>query len=98
MKEWWLQDMDTWYRQESLVLGIGMAAVLAPPPVTHTYSPAQFRTGPGPGHIDVSRTADRGGNQKAGLCHLGNEIFETFCEGLPMLGTCERETTREPHL
>ena len=26
--------MDTWYRQESLVLGIGMAAVLAPPPVT----------------------------------------------------------------
>ena len=34
MKEWWLQDMDTWYRQESLVLGIGMAAVLAPPPVT----------------------------------------------------------------
>ena len=26
--------MDTWYWQESLVLGIGMAAVLAPPPVT----------------------------------------------------------------
>ena len=38
MKEWWLQDMDTWYRQESLVLGIGMAAVLAPPPVTHLLS------------------------------------------------------------
>ena len=78
MKEWWLQDMDTLYRQESLVLGIGMAAVLAPPPVTHTYSPAQFRTGPGPGHIDVSRTADRGGNKKAGLCHLGTRFLTHF--------------------
>ena len=47
----------------------------------HTYSPAQFRTGPGPGHIDVSRTADRGGHKNEGLCHLGKTSFLTHFVG-----------------
>ena len=59
----------------------------------HTYSPAQFRTGPGPGHIDVLRTADSGGNK-----NRESKLLDILCGGIPVLGTCKKETNREPLL
>ena len=60
----------------------------------HTCSPAQFRTGPGPGHIDVPRTADRGGNK-----NHRSKLFYSFCGGLQVLETCEKKkNSRDPLL
>ena len=71
MKEWWLQDMDTWYRQESLVLGIGMAAVLAPPPVTAKLLSGTVEDWRWPRTHRCGRARWRWGKENKRTFHLG---------------------------